>query len=223
MSKHLQREIEAVQKKMLSLAAIVEEQVVTSVGSVEKKDATAAKQVMDADRKVDLLEIEIEEDCLKILALHQPVAVDLRYIVAVLKINNDLERIADLAANIADRAILLSTSPNFIYDSNLTTMCDKAVLMLHRCLDALFKMDAATARAVCTSDDEVDALHREMVEIVKKGIVENNRNVAENLLLFSVSKNLERIADHATNIAEDVIYLINGDIVRHHEERLSAQ
>jgi phosphate transport system protein len=216
MSRHLQREIGALQKKLLSLAALAEEQVVTAVGSVEKKDAAAAKKVVDSDRTVDLLEIEIEEDCLKLLALYQPVAVDLRFIVAVLKINSDLERVADLAVNIADKAILLAAAIDFSLDlPHLSSMRDKAVLMLRQCLDALFKMDVRVAQTVCASDDEVDDLNRQVVGIVREKIRENTDRVTEYLLLVSVSKNLERIADHATNIAEDVIYMVGGDIVRH--------
>ncbi|MBN1308429.1 MAG: phosphate signaling complex protein PhoU [Chitinispirillaceae bacterium] len=215
MPKHLQRELDALQKKILSLSAVVEEQVRSAVRSVEKKDALAAKRIIEYDRNIDLLEIEVEEDCLKIFALYQPVAVDLRFIIAVLKINNDLERIADLASNIADRASMLAETPSFTFDSNLTLMCDKAVSMLRACLDALFKMDAEKALSVCLADDEVDDLNREMVDIVKKGICDCSEHVNEYLLLLSVVRNLERIADHATNIAEDVIYMIKGDIVRH--------
>jgi phosphate transport system protein len=215
MAQHLQRELDALQKKLLSLSALAEEQVVTAVRSVEKRDAAAAQRVIGFDRNIDLLEIEVEEDCLKLLALHQPVAVDLRFIVAVLKINNDLERIADLAANIADRAVMLAAAPPVAIDSELMVMCDKVVTMLRQCLDALFKMEVETAVKVCSTDDIIDDMNRKMVIQVKKGITENPQRVNEYLLLLSVSRNLERIADHATNIAEDVIYMINGDIVRH--------
>ena len=218
MAQHLQRELETIQKKLLSLSSLVEEQVTAAVRSVEKRDAAAAKRVIEFDRNIDLLEIEVEEDCLKILALHQPVAVDLRFIVAVLKINNGLERIADLAANIADRAVMLAASPDLTIDFNLTVMCDKVIVMLRQCLDSLFKMDTDAAWRVCRADDEIDNLNREVVGHVKAGIAGNTSRVNEYLLLLSVSRNLERIADHATNIAEDVIYMINGDIVRHRAE-----
>lgn len=220
MPKHLQREIDALQKKLMSLAAVAEEQVRSAVRSVERRDAAAAARIIEFDRNVDLLEIEVEEDCLKILALHQPVAIDLRFIVAVLKINSDLERISDLASNIADRAIMLSERPEFTFDSRLTLMCEKAMYMLRLCLDSLFKMDASGARTVCEADDEVDRINREMVDIVKKAIRGNVDCTGEYLLVLSVTRNLERIADHATNIAEDVIYMIEGDIVRHREERM---
>lgn len=220
MAKHLQREIDALQKKLLSLASLVEEQVMAAVRSVEKKDTAAAKKIIEFDRNIDLLEIEVEEECLKLLALYQPVAIDLRFIIAVLKINNDLERIGDLAGNIAERAIALADTPSFTFTSKLPLMCEKAVTMLRQCLDSLFKMNTATARSVCKADEEVDHLYRDMIGIVRNGITENIARVDEFLLIMSVSRHLERIADHATNIAEDVIYMIEGDIVRHHESRL---
>jgi phosphate transport system protein len=135
--------------------------------------------------------------------------------VAVLKINNDLERIADLAANIADRAIMLAEGEYFSFNTNIMTMCEKVVLMLRQCLDSLFKMDVAIAHKVCKSDAEIDDMNRGVVQLVKSEIIKNPEWVNEYLLLLSVARNLERIADHATNIAEDVIYMINGDIVRH--------
>jgi phosphate transport system protein len=215
MAKHLQRELDELQKRVLSLATLVEEQVRKAVRCVEKKDAASAQEVIDNDRGIDRLEIEVEEECLKLLALHQPVAVDLRFIIAVLKINNDLERIGDLAGNIADRAIPLSESPFFTFTSKLPLMCDNALAMLKQCLDSFFKMDTEGALKVCKSDDEVDNLYKEMLEIVQKGIIENPNRINEYLYVLSVSRSLERIADHATNIAEDVIYMLEGDIVRH--------
>jgi phosphate transport system protein len=215
MAKHLQRELGALQKQVLSLATLVEEQVRTAVRAVEKKDAETARKIIAFDRNVDLLEIEVEEECLKILALHQPVAIDLRFIIAVLKINNDLERIGDLAGNIADRAIPLAGLPDFHYTSRLNIMCEKAMVMLNKCLDAFFAMTTQKAEEVCRSDDEVDELYREMVTIVRDGIRENIEHVEGYLFILSVARHLERIADHATNIAEDVLYMLEGDIVRH--------
>jgi phosphate transport system protein len=215
MPQHLQRELDTLQKKLLSLSSLVEEQVITAVNSVEKRDIPAAQRVITFDKNIDMLEIEVEEDCLKLLALHQPVAIDLRFIIAVLKINNDLERIADLAANIADRVVILSEGESFTFNTKLMTMCEKVVLMLRECLDSLFKMDVSIAYKVCKSDDDIDDLNREIVRYVKDEITRIPKNVNGYLLLLSVARNLERIADHATNIAEDVIYMISGDIVRH--------
>ncbi len=223
MAKHLQRELDALQKQLLSLASIVEEQLTSAVRSVEKKDAPGARRIIEFDRNVDLLEVEVEEECLKLLALHQPVAIDLRFIIAVLKINNDLERIGDLAGNIAERAIALAVTPSFTFTSKLPLMCEKSVTMLRQSLDALFRMDSTLAKCVCKADGEVDDLYRDMIGIVRDGIVANTERADEFLLIMSVSRHLERIADHATNIAEDVIYMIEGDIVRHSEARMFSE
>ena len=220
MAKHLQHELDALQKRLLSLASIVEEQMMAAVRCVEKKDAVAAQRIIDFDRNVDLLEIEVEEECLKLLALHQPVAIDLRFIIAVLKINNDLERIGDLAGNVAERALALATTPSFTFTSKLPLMCEKAVTMLRLSLDSLFRMDVARAKNVCEADVEVDDLYRDMIGIVRDGIVATTERVDEFLLIMSVARHLERIADHTTNIAEDVIYMIEGDIVRHSDARM---
>jgi phosphate transport system protein len=215
MSQHLQREIEGLKHKLLGLSAVVEENVMRAVLSIEKKDISTAQNVLTKDETVDKAEIEVEEECLKILALHQPVAVDLRFIVAALKINNDLERIGDLAVNIAERSLALAFKPDFDAIANFRTMCEKSVRMLKLCLDSFVALDADQAIAVCAADDEVDALYREMYEKVKTGIAQTPDKIDEYLQILSISRHLERIADHATNIAEDVIYMVRGDIVRH--------
>lgn len=218
MPKHLQREIENLKKKLLLLSTTVEECVVRAVRSVEKNNEELAQRVFADDETVDTMEIEVEEDCLKILALHQPVAVDLRFIVAVLKINNDLERIGDLAVNIAERSVVLATMPGFPVTSKLPAMCEKAVVMLKNCLDSLVNMDSKLALSVCAADDDVDALYREIFEKVKTGIIEHPDTIDGYMQILSISRHIERIADHATNIAEDVVYMIEGDIIRHRTE-----
>jgi phosphate transport system protein len=219
MAIHLQKEIETLKKKTLRLSTIVEENVERAVRSVEKREAQLAEKVIEIDKTVDIMEIEVEEECLKVLALHQPVAVDLRFIVAVLKINNDLERIGDLTVNIAERALALAqaneTHPDFAFTSNFPVMMEKSRLMLKNCLDALVNMDSKLALSVCAADDEVDELYREMFAKVKAGIAQEPDRADEYLQLLSISRHLERIADHATNIAEDVIYMIEGEIIRH--------
>jgi phosphate transport system protein len=164
------------------------------------------------------MEIEVEEECLKILALYQPVAVDLRFIVAVLKLNNDLERIGDLSVNIAERAQTLTQTPRTEFNVKLSTMAEKSRNMLKKSIDALVNMDADLAREVCVSDDEVDQLNRDIFATVKTGIGEFPAELDCFLHILSVSRQLERIGDHATNIAEDVLYLISGEIVRHRKE-----
>ncbi len=215
MAVHLQKEIDSLKKKILRLSAMVEENVERAVRSVEKRDAQLAAKVVDMDRAVDIMEIEVEEECLKVLALHQPVATDLRFIVAVLKINNDLERIGDLTVNIAERSLALAERPDFVFSSNFPTMMEKARAMLKSCLDALVNLDAKLALSVCAADDEVDALYREMFDKVKAGIRQAPDSVDDFLQMLTISRHLERIADHATNVAEDIIYMVEGSIIRH--------
>ncbi len=215
---HMQREIEKLKNLALSLCANVEECVRQAVRSVTARDSGLAEQVIQRDIDVDRVEIDVEEECLKILALHQPVATDLRYIVAVLKLNNDLERIGDLAVNIAERALFLNTQPKTEVPFDLGGIAEKTERMFRSSLDALVNLDAGLARQVCAMDDEVDAINRTMYDQVKQMIRTNPERLDALIALLSVSRYLERIADHATNIAEDVLYMIEGQIVRHGRE-----
>jgi phosphate transport system protein len=171
--------------------------------------------VVDGDAAVDQTEVDIEEDCLKLLALYQPVAKDLRFIITVLKVNNDLERIGDLAVNIAERALFLCSQPPVQAPFDLAEMRTEALAMLKKSLDALMRQDVALARQVRTSDDKVDDINREIYSKISAAIRANPDHVERLLSHLSVSRHLERIADHATNIAEDVLYLVEGEIVRH--------
>lgn len=217
MTTHLQREIDTLKKKILSMSAEVEESVRKAVDSLVKRDARMAQEVIDVDDRVDQQEVEIEEDCLKILALHQPVAIDLRYVVAVLKINSDLERIGDEAVNIAERAVFLSTHPiDLILD--FKAMGEMAESMLSRSIDALVNLDTSIAREVRASDDQVDEMNRHMYAMIQDYIGQHPDRVPESIHLLSTSRHLERIGDQATNIAEDVIYMVEGEIVRHQPE-----
>jgi phosphate transport system protein len=218
MTKHFQNELERLKKKLLTLSAIVEESVEKAVRSISNRDVQLAKEVIENDRSIDLLEVEVEEECLKVLALHQPVAVDLRFVVAVLKINNDLERIGDLAVNIAERSSYLGQKEPIEMPFDFATMEKKTRLMLEKSIDSLIQMNLQIAREVGASDDEIDAINREMYDQVAKGI-RNSPDQADRLIhCLSISRHLERIADYATNIAEDVIYMIEGQIVRHQPE-----
>lgn len=221
MTTHLQREIDRLKKKILCMGAEVEECVNRAVDALVKRDPHAAEEVIASDEAMDQLEVEIEEECLKILALHQPVAIDLRYVIAVLKINNDLERIGDLAVNIAERAVYLSTHPPVDIALDFRGMAGITQLMLKRSLDALVNLDPQLARVVRASDDEVDEANRRMYNLIEDYIRKHPARVAESLHLLSVSRHLERIADQATNIAEDVIYMVEGEIVRHQPEVFS--
>ncbi len=219
MPKRLQIEIDNLKKRLLALGAVVEERVRLSVKSLHQRDLKMAQRIMDGDPEIDEMEVDLEEECLKILALHQPLAVDLRYIIAILKINNELERIGDLAVNIAERAVVLAAmKPSDLpFDFNL--MMAKTRQMLQHSLDALVNLEAETAFKVILADEEVDQMNREMYDIVQKEIEKDLAGLTYLLHLLSVSRHLERIADHATNIAEDVIYLVQGEIVRHHPEQ----
>ncbi|PWB70042.1 phosphate transport system regulatory protein PhoU [candidate division GN15 bacterium] len=218
MAQHLQREIEQLKKKILSLGASVEGSVRKAVSSVQQRDTALAERVIAGDVEIDQLEVDLEEDCLKILALHQPVAIDLRFIVAVLKINNDLERIGDLATNISERAVFLASRQQITTPYDLSAIAEKAQVMVRRSLDSLVNLDASLARDVCRMDDDVDALNREAFERAKNAIQRHPEQVDILIAYLSVSRYLERIADHATNIAEDVIYMTEGVIARHRAE-----
>jgi len=219
---HLQREIEGLKKEILSLGAMVELSVREATLAIETGDEVLARNVIEKDVKIDQKEVEVEESCLKILALYQPVAIDLRFIIAVLKINNDLERVGDLAVNIAERAAFLATQPKVSVSLDFAGMANKAQLMLKESLDALVNMSADLAREVCASDDEIDTMNRQMYLIVQDGIRQHPEQLESLIHLLSASRHLERIADHATNIAEDVIYMIEGEIVRHKTEEYKS-
>ena len=215
---HLQREIERLKKHLLSLCALVEDQVQLAIRALVDRDEGLAREVEQRDAEVDQREIEVEEDCLKTLALYQPVAMDLRLIVAALKIDNDLERIGDLAVNIAHKAAALAVEPAIEMPFDVDGMWNKTQAMLRDALNALVNTDVKLAQAVCARDDEVDRMKHE-TRIKLEGIIREHPERTHVLLrLMAVSRNLERIADCATNIAEDVVYMVEGRIVRHRAE-----
>lgn len=218
MTTHLQREIEKLKKKLLYMGAEVEELLRIAVDALLSRNVKLAEEAIKSDERIDHLEVEIEEECLKILALHQPVATDLRYVVAVLKINNDLERIGDLAVNIAERATYLSAQEKLHIPLDFKGMTELTQLMLKKSLDSVVSMDNHLAREVRASDDEVDNINRVMYDVISEYIINNPTQVEGALHVLSASRHLERIADQATNIAEDVIYMVEGEIVRHQPE-----
>jgi len=215
MAKHFQRELEKIKKSILRLGAIVEDRVRLAIKSIEHRDAAIAEQIVNMDYEIDEMEVDIEEECLKVLALHQPVAIDLRFLVSVIKINNDLERIADETVNIAYRVKTISKNKDckFIFDYAL--MAEKASTMLRMSLDAMVRLDTDMAFKVCFMDDDVDAFVQGAYEQLKLFICAMPENAGTLLNMFLISRHIERIADHATNIAEEVIYVTDGEIVRH--------
>jgi phosphate transport system protein len=213
---HLQKEIDKLKKDLFHLSTLVEESLEMAVKAIQDQDTELAAAVPQRDQEIDRLEVEVEEDCLKILALHQPVAADLRFLITALKMNNDLERIGDLAVNISNGKLCLTSeaSPP-IFAERLASMGVKARKMLRDSLQALMDLDGVKAREVLAADDEVDDDYREFINLVKDEMAGHADKAELMVCWMMVSKHLERVADLATNIAEDTIYTITGEIVRH--------
>jgi phosphate transport system protein len=217
MTKHFRKELENIKKRILTLGSMVEDLVHTSVQAVDRVDADLADRIIKRDREINETEVDIEEECLKVLALHQPVAVDLRFIIAVIKINNELERIGDQAVNIAQRVQVIAKRPKPPFWFDYSEMGEKAQKMLRMSLDALVNLDVDLAYRVITLDDEVDQIKSDAYDKIKQAIQDLPERVGYYINLLLISRHLERLADHATNIAEEVIYLVEGEIFRHAE------
>ena len=213
--KHFSRELGKIKKQILSLGAMVEERVRMALNAVEANDAELADRIIKTDYEIDEMEVEIEEECLKVLALHQPVAVDLRFLIAVIKINNDLERIGDQTVNIAERVGVIAKRDLSDFFFDYSAMGEKAQNMLKMSLDGLVNMDYDLAFNVLLMDDEVDKIQKEAYDRIKQAMSEHPDKIGYLINLLLISRHIERLADHATNIAEEVIYLIEGEIVRH--------
>lgn len=215
MAKHFHKELEKVKKQILSLGTMVEERLRLATDTIETLDVESARKIIATDYEIDEMEVEVEEECLKILALYQPVAVDLRFIIAAIKINNDLERIADEAANIAQRVMTIAGLEigGFYFDYGI--MAEKTQQMLKMSLDSMVNLDVDLAFKVVTMDDDVDEIHRQAYDAIKLQIQQTPNLPGGLINLYLISRHLERIADHTTNIAEEVIYMIEGEIIRH--------
>jgi len=215
MSKHLERDLDDLKEDLLILAASVEEALHKAIRALQDRDAELATEVIEGDKQIDEDENRVEEECLKMLALHQPVAIDLRRIAAAMKINGELERMADLAEDIAERAVHLAGLPPIAVPARLQRMTDLTTSMVRQSLDAFVNLDARQARTVCRLDDEVDRYNNEIIAELIADMRSAPAMVEPGLSFFSATRHLERIADHATNIAEDVVYLVEGEIIRH--------
>lgn len=222
MGKVFERETNGLKQHLLQIAEIVETQVRTAMQSLVERNPEMAAQVIELDRKVDQEEVLLEEECLKLLALHQPVAHDLRLIIAALKINNDLERIGDLASKIAKCVRNLCTLEPIAVPEKLEEMSKKTKLMFKKSLLSFLELDADFAREAMRADDEIDDLNRSLRSFLAEQIHSNPAKTSQLLLLLDITKAHERIADQASNIAEDVVYLLEGDIVRHGLHRVPA-
>lgn len=209
-------ELQRLNKKILSLSSLVEDRVSRAVQIIKNQDPLQIQDIIRSDYEIDEMEVEIEEDCLKILALHQPVARDLRFIIAVIKINNEMERIADIAVNISLRiqTIMKDCNTEFINQFDFNRMSTVVLQMLRMSLDALVNRDSSMARKIFHLDDDVDAYRNEVYEKVKGMITKYPDHPGCMINVYLLARHLERIGDRATNIAEEVIYLVEGSVVR---------
>ncbi len=212
---YISKELDKIKKEILSLGTIVEDRFKNAVYAVQTNNLELARSIIDTDHEIDEREIEIEEECLKVLALYQPVATDLRLIVAIIKINNDLERIADLAKSISRRLTSASKSPsgNFAYD--YTYMAQKVGKMLKISLDAIVGKDVDMAHQVIGMDEDVNTMRNDAYQYMKKSVQTEGSELDRVINMYLISRHLERIADHTTNIAEEVVHLVEGEIIRH--------
>ena len=216
MERHFDEELKLLKNKLLEMAGAVEQAIYNSVKSLVNRDEKLAHDVIVNDKKINDLELDVEDLCLKLLALHQPMAADLRFIAAAMKINNDLERMGDQAVNIAEQAQDLLTKPPLKPLVDIPRMAELAQKMVKDSIDAFVNSDAATAQEICKRDDAVDDLNDQVFRELLTYMLSNSTNIERAVDLILVARHLERIADHATNIAEEVIYIVEGRVIKHH-------
>ena len=215
---HFQKELEKLKENLLRMAALVEKVISDAVQSLMKRDSELAQKTITSDDAINDLEIVIEEMCLKLLALRQPMAIDLRFITAAMKIVTDLERMGDQAVNIAERAISLNQEPQLKPYIDVPRMAEIVQSMVKDVLDAFVKQDSKLARSVCERDDLVDGLNDQVFRELLTYMISDSKTITRAVHLMIVSRCLERIADHATNIAEDVIFMVDARVIKHHAE-----
>jgi len=213
--RHFHEELDALKQTLLAMGGLVEDQIRRVMRALIDRDGDLAQEVIDRDRQVNAYDVEIDEKCVELLALHQPTAGDLRFITTTLKIVTDIERIGDQAVNIAQRALELGREPQLKPYVDLPRMAEKAQRMVKESLDAFVSRDTALAREVCAEDSEVDALREQVFRELLTFMMEDPRTIPRAIRLILVSRFLERVADHATNIAEMVIYMVESKMVRH--------
>jgi len=215
MTRHFHEELDALKQTLLAMGGLVEDQIRRAMRALLERDDVIAQEVIDRDRQVNTYDVEVDEQCVNLLALHQPAASDLRFITTAMKIVTDLERIGDQAVNIAQRALELNREPQLKPYIDLPRMADRAQRMVKESLDAFVAGDTAQARRVCAADAEVDALKEQIFRELLTYMMEDPRTVSRAIRVILISRFMERVADHATNIAEMVIYLVEGKMVRH--------
>ena len=216
MQRHLDVELGHLRDELVRMAGLAEQAIGLAVKALVQRDAETSRHVIASDAAINTLEIEIDELCLRTLALYQPEAKDLRFLAMALKINNDLERMGDQAVNIAERTLELLREPQLKPLIDIPRMAGIAQRMVKDSLDAFVRQDVALARSVCGRDDEVDKLDDQIFRELLTYMMEDSRTITRSVSLILVSRHLERIADHATNLAEDVVYLTEGRTIKHH-------
>jgi phosphate transport system protein len=217
MQRHFDEELKNLKEKILRMGALVEEQISNCIRSLVERDTNLARRVIANDHQVNALDVEVDEDCLRLIALHQPMAKDLRFITTAMKISTELERMSDLAENVAERSIELNEEPQLKPYIDIPRMAEHAQKMVKEALDAFVNQDSNLARKVCGDDDYIDRLTHQIFRELLTYMVEDPQTITRAVRITFVAKYLERIADHATNVAELVVYLVEGKIIRHTE------
>jgi phosphate transport system protein len=216
--RHFQTELEELRENLLKMAALVEKAISNAVQALVTRDSKLAKKTLDGEDRINKLEIAIDDMCLKLLALKQPMAVDLRFITSAMKIITDLERIGDQAVNIAERAISLNEEPQLKPYIDIPRMAEIAQSMVKDVMDAFVNRDSKLARSVCARDDLVDGLNDQVFRELLTYMIADPKTITRAVHLMIVCRCLERIADHATNIAEDVIFMVDALVIKHHAD-----
>jgi len=215
MQRHFHEELEALKQTLLAMGGLVEDQIRRVMRALLERDSILAQEVIDRDARVNAYDVEVDEKCVELLALHQPAAGDLRFITTAMKIVTDLERIGDQAVNIGQRALELNQEPQLKPYIDLPRMAERAQRMVKESLDAFVARDTELARRVCAADAEVDALKEQIFRELLTFMMSDARTIPRAIRLILISRFLERVADHATNIAEMVIYMVDSKMVRH--------
>jgi phosphate transport system protein len=215
MHRHFDDELQSLKEQILRMGGLAEEQVQGALRALVERDSDLARKIIENDRQVNTMDVAIDEECLRLLALQQPTARDLRFITTAMKISTELERISDLAENICERAIELNEEPQLKPYIDIPRMANWALKMVKDALDAFVNHDADLARKVCMDDDFVDDLTHQLFRELMSFMVENPQTTTRAIRITFIAKYLERIADHATNVAELVVYLVEGKIIRH--------
>jgi phosphate transport system protein len=215
MTSHLERDLDQLKQRVLAMGGLVEQSLDSACSALTRRDEAGARRALAVDQAIDRLQLRVDDDCLKILALHQPVAGDLRFVTSAMKIGNDLERIGDLAVNIAERTMLLLGWPPLDEALEFEEMMSRSAVMLHEALDAFVAGDSDRARRVTRMDDAVDDLNRRHFALLQARMKRDPDSVERAVALLSITRNVERIADLAVNLAEDVVFLVEAIDIRH--------